>query len=195
MSSLSPRTPVTAVVYRDGCPPDALLAAVATELGSAGLSLAGVVEKDVPRPGRSRCDMILEDLFTGEEIRISEDRGEGARGCRLQVGELMRAMGNALRALDAGPDLLVVNKFGKTEGEGGGFRPLIAAALERSIPVLIAVPARNLDAWRTFAGDMSTDYAIEDLAQPAAALCRLLGHEPDASAAAVRAEPFGVACR
>ena len=55
-------------------------------------------------------------------------------------------------ALSEETSILVLNKFGKSEGEGGGFRPLIADALDRSIPVLIAVPWRNIESWREFAG-------------------------------------------
>lgn len=176
MPRLSPTAPITAVVYQDRRPPDALLAAVAAELGAAGVSLAGFVEIDLPRPGRTRCDMILEDLATGNRVQISEDRGEGARGCRLQVGELLRAMTNALASLENRPDLLIVNKFGKTEGEGGGFRPLIAAAIVQGTPVLIAVPARNLDPWRRFAGELAVEYHHDEVAS-ATALCRLLGVE------------------
>ena len=174
MSRLSPTAPITAVIYQDRRPPDTLLAAVASRLGAAGVSLAGFVEKDMPRPGRTRCDMILEDLATGDQVQISEDRGEGARGCRLQVGELLRAMTSALAGLDLRPDLLIVNKFGKTESEGGGFRPLIAAALERAIPILIAVPARNLDSWRRFAGELAVEYRHDEVAS-VETLCGLLG--------------------
>ncbi len=67
--------------------PDVLLAAVASKLGAAGVSLAGFVEKDMPRAGRTRCDKVLEDLATGNRVQISEDRGEGARSGRLQVGD------------------------------------------------------------------------------------------------------------
>lgn len=176
MPRLSPTAPITAVVYQDRRPPDALLAAVAAKLGAAGVSLAGFVEIDLPRPGRTRCDMILEDLATGNRVQISEDRGEGARGCRLQVGELLRAMTSALASLENRPDLLIVNKFGKTEGEGGGFRSLIAAAIVQGTPVLIAVPARNLDPWRRFAGELAVEYH-HDEATSATTLCRLLGVE------------------
>lgn len=176
MSRLSPTAPITAVVYPDRRPPDALLAAVAIKLGAAGVSLAGFVERDLPRPGRSRCDMILEDLATGTRVQISEDRGEQARGCRLQVGELLRAMTSALASLESRPDMLIVNKFGKTEAEGGGFRPLIAAAIEQGTPVLIAVPARNLDAWRRFAGELAVEYHHDDVAS-VMTLCTLLGVE------------------
>lgn len=152
MSPTSQRAPITAIVYGEGQSPGPLLASVAARLADLGKSVAGFVEREATRPRRSRCDMILEDLFSGERIRISEDRGEGARGCRLNVGELLRAMNSTMEGLNSKPDLLVINKFGKEENDGGGVRPLIAEALQREISILIGVPRRNLDGWRQFCG-------------------------------------------
>jgi hypothetical protein len=67
-------------------------------------------------------------------------------------------------SLDNDPALLVLNKFGKAEVEGGGMYGLMAKALERGIPSIIGVPVRNLDAWRSFAGEFSTELA-EDTGQ------------------------------
>lgn len=140
-----------------------------------GFALAGFVQRNQPCPGRARCDMILEELSSGERYGISEDRGQHARGCMLDVDELLRAVASASRGLEAGADLVIVNKFGKTECEGGGFRPLIVEALEREVPVLIAVPFRNLDGWRQFAEGYSADHAFELLASEAPSLCSQLG--------------------
>ena len=45
-----------------------------------------------------------------------------------------------------GADVLIVNKFGKHEAEGRGFRDTIALALERGIPVLVGANRLNEDA-------------------------------------------------
>ena len=119
--------------------------------------------------------MVLVDLAGGRSIRISEDRGAGARGCRLDTNELLQAMSLARGAMTARPDLLIVNKFGKSESEGGGFRDLIAEAVEQEIPVLVAVPWRNIDAWRRFAGVFAAEHDLAKLPQDIAGLCRLLG--------------------
>ncbi len=58
----------------------------------------------------------------------------------------------------------MVNKFGKIEADGGGLRGAIAEAVGLGIPVLVGVPARNLDRWRAFAGPL----AVELPAEPAA---------------------------
>jgi nucleoside-triphosphatase THEP1 len=175
LSRFSPPTPITAIVYSNSGAIDAIMRSVADHLVGQGHSLAGFVQRNQPCPDRARCDMILEELSSGERFGISEDRGPHARGCMLDVDELLKAVASAARGLDAGADLVMVNKFGKTEAEGGGFRPLIAEALAREVPVLIAVPYRNLDAWRLFAEAYTTDHAIEALTGDADAVCGTLG--------------------
>ena len=39
---------------------------------------------------------------------------------------------------------MIVNKFGKHEASGRGFRMVIAEAIERNIPVIVGVSALNL---------------------------------------------------
>ncbi len=107
--------------------------------------------------------MVIECLSTGERLKISEDRGPLARGCRLDVGVLAEALVSARTEIQKQPDVLVVNKFGKSEAEGGGFRPLIADAIELGIPVLIAVPWRNIESWRHFAGELATEVAADTI--------------------------------
>jgi hypothetical protein len=174
MSPLTTAAPITAIVYASGSRIDGVLLDIAGNLTAQGLSLAGLVQRGNPRPGRSRCDMILEDLGSGEQVEISEDRGPLARGCMLAIPQLMYALELATRSLDGICDLLVVNKFGKTEAEGGGFRPLIVEAMSRGIPILIAVPAANLESWRHFAQELAVEVAVEDLSRDADAACRQL---------------------
>ncbi|MDB5595092.1 MAG: hypothetical protein JWM36_2053, partial [Hyphomicrobiales bacterium] len=90
-------------------------------------------------------------------IALFEDRGAGARGCRLDESALAQATANVEESLELRPDLLVLSKFGKVECDGGGFRVLIANAIVRGVPVVIGVPRRNLDAWRTFAGEFAVE--------------------------------------
>jgi hypothetical protein len=154
---------ITALVYADSALADQALRRVVRHSEAAGRRLAGVVQRDTPRAGRTGCDMTLEELSTGVAIEISQDRGPHARGCRLDLGEMARAIQLASVALRALPDLLVLNKFGKTEVEGGGFRALIAEAISHGVPVLIAVPYRNIDPWRAFAGELAHEIHLTGL--------------------------------
>jgi hypothetical protein len=179
---------LTALVYADSALADRALRQVVRQYEAAGLRLAGVVQRDTPRAGRTGCDMTLEELSTGTAIAISQDRGPHARGCRLDLGEMARAIHLASAALPGAPDLLVLNKFGKTEVEGGGFRALIAAAIEHGVPVLIAVPYRNLDSWRAFAGELAREIHLTGAAEDAALDPPLW---PPAAPMPVQAEPVG----
>ena len=167
---------ILALVYTDSAAADLVLRGVVHRMEAAGLRLAGIVQRDDPRPDRRRCDMVLEELSTGEAILISQDRGLHARGCRLVIGELLRAMQLVAGSLEKNPDFLILNKFGKTEAEGGGFRDLIGQAMASEVPMLIAVPYRNLDNWCAFVGDLAREIHLDaqDPAKLAASIARIV---------------------
>ncbi|GGH30654.1 Protein of unknown function [Cribrihabitans marinus] len=137
---------------------DRLLSAAAAHLAARGVALAGVVQSNTECADSSKCDMDLKVLPDGETIRISQSLGAGSRGCRLDPAGLELAVGLVGRSLDAGPRLLIVNKFGKHEADGRGFRPLIGEALARDIPVLVGLNGLNAERFLEF-----TDGAAEQL--------------------------------
>jgi len=156
--------PVAAIVYANEFYPDAVFKALVKRGRALGLSLAGVMQHQAFEGGDRRCDLVLEDLATGYRTALFENRGAGARGCRLDEAALAEATARVEGSLEHVPQLLVLNKFGKVECEGGGLRDLIASAIDRGIPVVIGVPERSLDAWRSFAGEFAlelTDTADE----------------------------------
>ena len=155
--SSQPVQSVAAIVYANESYPDAIFRTLVSRCRTLGLSLAGVLEHRVFEGADRRCDVILEDLTSGHRTPLFEDRGAGARGCRLDGAALAEATARVEGSLEHAPNLLVLNKFGKVECEGGGLRDLIASAIDRGIPVVIGVPQCNLDAWRSFAGE----FAIE----------------------------------
>lgn len=129
-----------------------LLAEIADVLIARDVRVAGTVQIDTDRGEGRKCDMDVKVLPDGPLIRISEDRGAGARGCRLDTDALEGAVADTEAALARGADLLLVNKFGKHEAEGRGFRAAIATALEQNIPVLVGVNKLNRDAFEAFCG-------------------------------------------
>ena len=129
---------------------DPLLARVAEVAMRAGLKCVGTVQYNSMPEDMRLCDMDVRVLPVGPTIRISESRGPEARGCRLDPSALETAVSLTLRALETSPSLLIINKFGKHETAGRGFRPAIAEALEKGIPVLIGVNALNEDAFKDF---------------------------------------------
>ncbi|MFC7704220.1 DUF2478 domain-containing protein [Plastorhodobacter daqingensis] len=137
-----------------GATDDCLAAAVAA-LARRKVALAGTVQTNPERADRDKCDMDLRVLPDGPVLRISQDLGRHARGCRLDGGVLEQAVAEVAARID-GAALLVVNKFGKQEAEGRGFVPLIAEAVLRGMPVLVGVNAMNLPAFLAFAEGLAT---------------------------------------
>ena len=133
---------------------DACLAEVVARLSGSGLRLVGGVQSSLDRPGRDLCDMDLTLLPNGPVLRISQDLGALAEGCRLDADALETAVAEVQRRLP-GARALIVNKFGKQEQTGRGFVPLIAEALEAGIPVLVGVNTMNLTGFLEFAGDIA----------------------------------------
>lgn len=128
---------------------DACIAAAVSHLRAAGVKLAGTVQIDTPRPDRFLCDMDLAVLPDGPVFRINQDRGQAARGCRLDMSALEQAVVEVGQRLD-GAEVLIVNKFGKAEAQGRGYVPLIAAAMEHGLPVLVGVNGLNLPDLESF---------------------------------------------
>jgi len=145
--------PITALAHLKGDGVDRLLLDAAGALTALGLRVAGVVQR--ARPGQSECcsEFFLEDLASGAQHEISQRLGREARGCRLDYGRLAEAHAGVERALRAGADVLIVNRFGYSEAQGGGFRPLIEIALERELPVLTSLNGTYAEAWQLYCGD------------------------------------------
>jgi len=149
-------SPLGAVVYDGGLFCDALIAQCAAGLVASGYRLGGVVQSNAHRHGRRRCDMYVKDLLGGNEIKISLDRGNEARGCRLDPDAFACIDAWIERAVLERVDLLIINKFGREEAHGRGLRPVIAEALIAEIPLLIGVSTRNLCHFLTFVGASAT---------------------------------------
>jgi hypothetical protein len=128
---------------------DLFLMEVARRLEAEGIRLAGTVQSNHDRPDRAKCDMDLRVLPDGPVVRISEDRGSLARGCILDSGALEQTVLEVERHLDTA-EFLIINKFGKRESEGKGLVPVIATAIDRSIPVLVGVNGLNLPLFLQF---------------------------------------------
>lgn len=134
---------------------DRLMRDVATRLRAASVPLAGAVQVNVETDPAHKCQMDLHILSGEAVVRISQDLGALSQGCRLDPDGLERAVGLVATALKQGGEVLIVNKFGKQEAEGRGFRPLIGEALAKGVPALVAVSPGNLDAFLRYADGLA----------------------------------------
>ncbi|MFC2968151.1 DUF2478 domain-containing protein [Acidimangrovimonas pyrenivorans] len=137
---------------------DRVLAEIAARLAAENVRLAGAVQRNSRAPGAGKHAMDLELLPMGDRLRISQDLGRKATGCRLDPGALEEAVGKVGAAMGGPVDLVILNKFGKHEAEGRGFRALLAEAAMAEIPVLIGVGGGEgiRDAFESFTGGLAT---------------------------------------
>ncbi|WKA26147.1 DUF2478 domain-containing protein [Bradyrhizobium roseum] len=150
-----------AIVYANEAYPQSTFEAIVEHCRGRGLRAAGVLQHPVCSDAAGHCDVALEELTTGRRTDLFEDRGPGAQGCRLDVAALAEVNAQVTRSLDAAPQVMILNKFGKVEAEGRGLLDLIAIAIDRGIPVVIGVPIRNLEAWRKFAEGLSAEFSSD----------------------------------
>ena len=152
-SDVRPAYAVGAVASTGNGPTGLILTGVAHDLQAAGHRLAGVVQVESDRIPDGPCDMVLTVLPDGPRIDITQNLGRHAKGCRLDQQALEDAVGLVDRSLDERTELLVINKFGKRESDGAGFRQTIARAVELGVPVLLAVGAIEREALQDYIGE------------------------------------------
>jgi nucleoside-triphosphatase THEP1 len=151
------RYQILAIVYSDGIVADRMISDLGYRIRDAGIAVAGIVQHNKFVRDRTKCDMEVEELASGTVLQISEDRGEQARGCRLDRGALLEAAGLLSSSLESEPDLLIINKFGKFEAEGRGLRETLSEAMQLGVPIVVGVPYRNIEQWRCFAGGLAEE--------------------------------------
>lgn len=134
---------------------DELLLELANRLKSYGWRLGGIVQINTERDYDGPCDMDVKVLPDGPVLRISQNLGQNSRGCRLDAGALEASVGLAEAELEKGIDCLIINKFGKQEAEGRGFRDVIAKALADDIPVLVGLNQLNKEAFEAYTAGLA----------------------------------------
>jgi molybdate transport system ATP-binding protein len=131
---------------------DRLISGLAFHLKHKGYRVGGVVQANDTALKDHRCDMRLVELKTGKVYPISQQLGPGAAGCRLDVSALGKVVAQVEATLGDELDILVLNKFGKQEAEGGGLRDAIADAAQRGIPVIVGLNQAYESDWSQFCG-------------------------------------------
>ena len=144
---------LAAILAAKDVPVDQLLAGAAHRARQAGLRVAGFLQHR--ETGGEECcrDIEIEHIGTGVTQIISQSLGSGSKGCRLDPAALADVAGALLAEIDDGADMLILNRFGKGETEGHGFRSIIETAYARQIPVLTVVRETYVEGWNDFAGD------------------------------------------
>lgn len=153
MTSYDPE-PLGGILYFKDSNVDAVLRDAADYFLYRGLDILGYQQVEIADPVSCCPETRIVRIDGGQSIRISQALGSGARGCRLDPETLTSVCASMLADIKRRPDLLIINRFGKAEAEGGGLRSVFVRAAELGIPVLTALKDCHLDAWSNFSGSM-----------------------------------------
>jgi len=147
---------LAAVIYQAGFQIDDFLTGAADRLRVDRINMAGVLQENARDAGVCSA-MTLVDLTSRSRFRISQDLGSQAEGCRLDPGGIAKIGALLDRPLGHDVELVILNRFGKAEAEGGGLRSAFVRAMEAGIPVVTAVRSPYFEAWSKFHGQLAID--------------------------------------
>lgn len=147
---------VGVLLYETSAEIDAILTEAVERLRARGVSVGGLLQRFGEPLPNGKYRMWVDNITTGESIRLDRYRGAGASACILDPDALAQAACMLCRIVEARPDLIIVNRFGHAETDGGGMRPEIADAVCSGAAVLLAARFTYLDALEDFLGGPPT---------------------------------------
>lgn len=133
-----------------------LIDRVISQLHQSKIYVQGFVQREI-EDDNCRSHTYLENIENGVLIQISQDLGDGSISCKLDANILATLSEIALDDLDRRPDFLIINRFGRGEAEGHGFRDVIGKACALEIPVFCAVKKDYWADWNKYTGDISVE--------------------------------------
>jgi molybdopterin-guanine dinucleotide biosynthesis protein A len=131
----------------------ALLADFAARLRAQGVAVAGLLQEGSKSAGDAPDAITLADLNTGERFAIMLSEA-CAGSCAVDPSAVAAASAVLRRAIARPGALILVNKFGPLEAEGGGLADEMLQAMAGALPLLTTVSVNRLDAWLRFTGGM-----------------------------------------
>lgn len=144
-----------AIGHASGSSADKLLAQLVAQLQGQGRRVQGLLMEHVGGiVDGTGCgtQMFLVDVVTQERYLVSQPMGSLSKSCRADPQGFARATVVLRRALADKPDLVVLNRFGRLEAEGGGMSAELLELMAEGVPVLTAVAPGYQDAWAAFSG-------------------------------------------
>ena len=130
MQEISTQNLIAGVHFERGLVVEACFEKIVKRFNNAGIRVSGYLQREMLLAGDSCSHTYLENIASGVRTRISQDLGSGAKACKLDPHKLLELSTQLCTDLDANAGLLIINRFGRGESEGHGFRPAIEKAFE-----------------------------------------------------------------
>lgn len=114
--------------------------------------IVGLIEDGRDARGRRGRPEALLSLADGRRYPMFQTLGAGSGACAFDPEGVVSAADAVAAQIEAGCDLVVLNKFGKYEAENrSGLVSAFQAAIMADVPVLTSVSPRQAEAWDNFA--------------------------------------------
>lgn len=154
---------LAAIIYCNGQSEaaDDLIGGLAETLKARGVRLAGAIQRNDPTESGARCGMDIEDLATGRRLTASLPLNIQPTGCRLDSVALEDAAGLVAASISPEVDLVIVNRFGKQEAQGHGFRAVIEQSVASDLPILTTLNTALRAEFRAFTGEDAEELALD----------------------------------
>jgi len=140
-----------------------VLRAFAEEVRANGWRVGGIVQEILKDEDDLTIGIDAIELDTGHRFAINRptDSDRINKTCSLDPAVLAEASGALDRAIRSHMDLVIVEKFGEQEQQGGGLADEILRSVSEGIPTLVAVPDGVREVWREFTGEMGEELSFE----------------------------------
>lgn len=126
-------------------------------LQGQGYLVRGLVQRSASENCACGCTVVLMDLDSRIEYRISQDIAPQIPCCEVDESGFREARHVLHRAMAADTDLIVVNAFGKPEAQGTGLADEMRAIMALGIPLITTVEPPRLGLWREFTAGLAEE--------------------------------------
>ena len=135
-------------------------------LKQQGVNVAGIIQKKKPMGKGEMSEVMAVDIRTGQQHSLNKPTRDSweNRECSLDTTVLTQTTEILRSAVTDKVDLIVVEKFGDEEKNGGGLCDEILNGIASGVPFLVAVPETNLDEWTKRTGGTGTALTFDESA-------------------------------
>lgn len=154
---------IAAVCYAPGQPVRDVLEAFAAHLKGQGVDVHGLLQEKLFGKAGVCTGVDAIDIATNQRIALSRPTRyeRDHKVCSLNLGQLAEATGVLRRALEQNADIALVERFGKTERDGGGLADDLMALMASGMPTVVSVPQDEFEAWQKFSGGLGDVVACD----------------------------------